>query len=195
MESTLIDSARSKDKQKKLAEAIAAALFLIWRGHAREAWDRLGHAEKALQLPQDVIDKINAFAAHRAELVTTGIATYTQNQLDNLPSDASASDAVQAKEQTQGAIQTYNTMILVPFMARWAQYQSQTWAYDNVEDPNNPDQSMLQATQWAWSQWTEFPDDCTEAEAASPASYDELMAITGSEPPAHERCLCTLEPV
>jgi hypothetical protein len=93
--------------------------------------------------------------------------------------------------QTRNATDRYNAKTLIPFMVGFAAVAALVDTYQSI-DSNVDGKSVAQAIDWTWTQNSDFPDECMDAAAASPAPLDELLAIGGGAPPAHPNCNCEL---
>ena len=175
-----------EQKRKEIEAALLAALLLIYRGSHRAALAALGVAADPTVSP-DAEKRIAAFAQDRAEKIADGI----NGRMDAAGQpDADATPGEQSEN-----ISDYNAAVLAPFLRSWAWHQGMIDAYRQTPAQASPDDSALDETSWVWTQTTDYNDECTAADAASPASYDDLIAITGAPPPVHERCQCLLAPV
>lgn len=171
------------DKRRKIETALVASLLLIYRRQAALSLAQLGLPVDTGPSDPTVTQKIGTFAADRAQKIQDGINK-------RLAAAALAGAVRQAKQE----IKDYNRDVLTPYMESWATHQAIVDVYASDPAPDG-EGSMLDWVMWTWEQTTDFYDDCTQAEASSPASYDELIGITGSPPPVHPRCSCLLYPV
>ncbi len=166
------------DKRRKIETALAASLLLIYRRQAALSLAQLGLPVDTGPPDPTVTQKIGTFAADRAQKIQDGI----NKRL-------AAAALVGAVRQAKQEIRDYNRDVLTPYMESWSKHQAIVDTFSGVDDPNG-DGTMLQSAQWTWHQLEPFEDECLEAADASPASYDEIMAITSGEPPRHPRCGC-----
>lgn len=177
--------------------ALLAALLLMYRGKAKDArtviangTPMLGLTDMAalgsdLPLSARTQAKLSAFAADLADSIDRGVAQ--RMAVAGLPGKPTVAETVRSIEQ-------YNRATLIPYIQSWARHQALVDTYAAIPANDGTGRSMLEAIDWEWEQNSENPDECEEAEAASPAPYGDLIAITGSEPPVHRNCACTLEP-
>lgn len=174
------------EDRERLAAEIAAALALIYQHHAQRAYARLKRTPRALHQGFRIQHTLNAKASEVAGSVQRGVNT----RIANAQVDPENPDAV---AQSQQAMDTYNAKTLVPYLTAWAAQQALSDVYADTPSPT-PGLSMRDAVNWVWTQVTDNPDDCADAAAASPASYNQLVGIGGGEPPVHRNCQCSLDP-
>jgi hypothetical protein len=173
------------DQQRHdLEAALAAALIMIYNHHQQAAFAKLGAVERGLHLSPGAMVKLNAKAREVAASVQAGVSqrlTAAQNE----PDPATATD------QAKAGIHRYNDATLIPYLVSFAAQSGLTDAYAQTPS-DRQGVSMRDAVLWVWDRTSgcDFDDPCGDAQDASPASYDELMAITGSCPPLHRRCAC-----
>lgn len=180
--------------RRRLEAALAAALLLIYAGKARQALDGLALFERTWRITPEIRQRINAFAADRAQKVHDGINQRLDASGADLPPDASPGDHQRARRTSLSEIAAYNAHVLSPFMVAWTGMQALLDVYRGTESETTPGKSRADDTQWTWEQRTSFQDECGDAASASPAPLDELLGIAGAPPPLHPRCLCTLSP-
>lgn len=188
------------EQRQKLERALAAALLLIYRDRSAEAFAQLGQTEILLDIPYDARERIAAFARERAQLVQNGVnqrldraiaaeqGTLADGEHPAIPSQPGAVHAALAE------MRSYNTNTLIPFLAGRAAQYGLVDAYARTPS-DTPGVSMRDGVPWMWTQLSDYQDDCSEAAAASSASYDTLVSLGGSPPPVHPRCSCSLDPV
>lgn len=169
----------SDDDRRRIAEEIAAALLLIYAGKRQQALAQLGREVATGDLPPDAVATVQAFADDRAQKIQDGVN--------------SRMDGSDDPTATAHSIDEYNATVLLPFLQSWASHRGTLDAYQETPG-QTPGSTAATDRQWLWAQQTDFEDDCSEAAAASPASLDDLLSITGAPPPVHERCQCTLAP-
>jgi len=187
------ESALSDDDRQKLEAALAAAITLIYQHHQTEAFAQLNALERSLHLTPAAMQKINAKAREVADSVQAGINSRIAAAYDQATQDGS--NPTTAAASARQSIHGYNDTTLTPYLVSWAAQRGVIDAYSAVPNPDLQGQSMRDAVQWEWQQLADYPDECAEAAAASPASYDELTGITGGDPPIHRNCGCSLTPV
>jgi hypothetical protein len=169
---------------------MAAALLLIYRGRRNQALRNLKQTEDALSLTVAERRKIEGFAAERSKLVQEGIA----QQIDSAAGAADEGDVpiTDALSAAHSSIRRYNVRTLIPFLVSWAKHQAVKDTYQRVQVD---DESATQAQDWQWTQFSDYGDECQTAAAMGAAPLSDILAVTGSWPPIHSRCQCSLEPV
>jgi hypothetical protein len=173
------------EQRKKIEAAIIAALTAIWLARRQAIEADLGK-EISTELPAAVVDKIAAFAEDRSGKIQDGVNEYFQSALDALPPDASPEQIATTIRNTATEIDQHNQGPLSDYVDSWGDHQALYDTYDEYD--------ALGGMDWYWQQSTDWPDECMEAEAASPAPMDELMSITGGMPPVHLNCQCDCFP-
>lgn len=177
------DAAITNTHRHQLTDALAAALLLIYAGSRAKALSQLGSQVAALDLPPSVNANVLAFARDRADAIQRGVNERV----------AGATDAASVAAE----ITDYNERVLQPYLTSWARHQGLLAAYRETARPGGKTAAEVRADGapqlWVWTQNTDFVDDCTDANDASPAPLADLESIAGT-PPAHPRCQCTLDP-
>lgn len=183
------------EQRRKLQDAIAAALLLIYRDRAKAAMTRLAAQEAQIGVPLNVREKIDAFARDRAQQVQTGINRRLDKALAGLPETATDADKAQAVAAARRDVERYNAAVLTPFLTSWAAQQAQSDVYGASTLATG--QNARAGTQWIWTRGSgsDEPDSCGDAQDASPNDYDTLVSIGGGIPPIHPHCQCSIDPV
>lgn len=180
----------TESDRQKLEAAIAAALLLIYLGRRKQALRNLKQTEDALALTVAERRKIEGFATDRSRLVQQGIAQHIDHAVG--AADEGAAAATSAVETAHASIRRYNIRTLIPFLASWAKHQAVKDTYQRVRIDDNP---ATHAQDWEWTQVTDYSDECQAAAAMGAAPLKDILVVTGSWPPIHSRCQCSLEPV
>ncbi len=179
--------------RKELAAALLIALLALYRRRTRQTLDALGLTTTPVVVSASTMAWLTAFANDRAAKAQRGINLRLGQAVTELPDGADAGVQRAALQQARTEMRDYNGTWLVPFLISTVVHQELVDTYRDLPS-SMPGVSLADAVPWTWEQFTSNPDDCAEAAAASPASLDTLLGITGSPPPVHERCLCQLSP-
>lgn len=179
-------------QRKRIEKQLTAALIALYLSGKQKALLKLDKS-LAAELTPAQRSKIEAFAKERAALIQSGTNTYLSNSKNDVGKNATPAELASAEAARLKKVGEHNAGVLIPMFTRWAANNSQvdTYQEQDAADTNGDGEPQL----WQWTQMTDFPDDCTEADAASPDTLDNLMSIGGGIPPVHSGCQCTLEPV
>lgn len=175
----------------KLEGALLAALLLVYAAKVRATLDHLGLKAQPAIVPGAAKQKLAAFAKLRAQKVQDGINQAIAATLASLPDDATGADQQAALSQCRQKVDEHNDEVLIPFLLKTATAAALIETYQSIQS-TKPGKTLAEAVDWTWRQNTDFEDDCTAADAASPAPLQELIAIGGGIPPTHPGCLCDL---
>jgi len=179
--------------RRELAAALLIALLALYRRRTRQTLDALGLTTAPVVVSASTMAWLTAFANDRAVKAQRGINLRLEQAVTELPDDADAGVQRAALQQARTEMRDYNGAWLAPFLISTVAHQELVDTYRDLPS-STPDISLADAVPWTWEQFTSNPDDCAEAAAASPASLDDLLAITGGMPAVHEKCQCTCTP-
>lgn len=177
----------------ELAAALLIALLALYRRRTRQTLDALGLTTAPVVVSASTMAWLTAFANDRAAKAQRGINLRLGQAITELPDGADASVQRAALQQARTEMRDYNGTWLVPFLISTVSHQELVDTYRD-QPSSTPGVSLADAVPWTWEQFTGYADECQAAAAASPASLDDLLAITGGMPAIHERCQCTCTP-